>query len=309
MTKKVYFYPGKSSGNSVAVVRGVPIIRELKKMGFCDGEVISFGDIGRLRKVKNSIIIIMKQILQSNLLIDLLNNNNVLIYDICDQVSLRFNLLQERGFHRQWLKDYFNKFNGLICPNHYVVELIMGIGYCGNLTVIHHHCDEKFQWREHKKLCIGYIGLLGNSEFTDLVRNMDKDRIYNGHAAEVSNYSCHFSIRGSRTGVWPIFEGHGRKPMYWDALTKPNSKLATAVAVGANIITTMDQSVMELLPKNYPYLTGSSRKEVEETIHFVRKSFGGHEWKMGLKMIRSLKSELSLENIVQKYIVFLSNFA
>ena len=93
-----------------------------------------------------------------------------------------------------------------------------------------------------------------------------------------------------------------RKEGSYEFLYKPSTKVATASAIGANIITSRDSSVVELLGENYPYLTNTDFQSVIKTLDYAKKTFGKKVWKDALKTMKKVKKKTDINNVVKGYI-------
>jgi hypothetical protein len=82
------------------------------------------------------------------------------------------------------------------------------------------------------------------------------------------------------------------------ALLKPATKISTASAVGANVLTYRDPSAVELLGQDYPFYVDSDQNTA---IRMVRESFGGREWKRGREKMKEVRERTSLKAIAALY--------
>jgi hypothetical protein len=82
------------------------------------------------------------------------------------------------------------------------------------------------------------------------------------------------------------------------ALLKPATKVSTAAAVGANVLTYRDPSVLELLGPDYPFYVDG---EPMPAIRMARASFGGASWKKGREMMKAVKEKTSLAAVAALY--------
>lgn len=81
-------------------------------------------------------------------------------------------------------------------------------------------------------------------------------------------------------------------------LLKPATKVSTAAAVGANVLTYRDPSVVELLGPDYPFYVDG---EPMPAIRMARESFGGQAWKKGRDMMKAVKERTSRAAVAALY--------
>ena len=85
---------------------------------------------------------------------------------------------------------------------------------------------------------------------------------------------------------------------------KTTAKLATAIALGHNIITTYEESVQDILPPDYPFLLQSTDLgHVDDMFALVHRDFYSDKklWNQGLRILEEVKHKLSIEFIVEQY--------
>lgn len=87
-----------------------------------------------------------------------------------------------------------------------------------------------------------------------------------------------------------------------DSLRKPATKVSSAAAVGANIITRRTASALELLGEDYPFFADGT---LFDALYQARKAFGGEEWKRGLETMARVRERTSLGAVSDLYRVFL----
>ena len=88
-------------------------------------------------------------------------------------------------------------------------------------------------------------------------------------------------------------------------LYKPNCKVSTAAACAANLITTRDESAVELLGPDYPYYVASAEEaDVLAGIEKARATFGGPEWQAGLETMRAVREQTSIDRVIDDYLSF-----
>lgn len=82
------------------------------------------------------------------------------------------------------------------------------------------------------------------------------------------------------------------------AMLKPATKISTAAAVGANVLTYRDPSAVELLGPDYPFYVDI---DPMDAIRMVREAFGGRDWKLGREIMKEVKERTSLMAIAELY--------
>jgi hypothetical protein len=152
--------------------------------------------------------------------------------------------------------------------------------------VIYHQWDPRY--RPHavreRTLRVGYFGLARSFPLWGRVPGVDCfDADYFRHALD---YNCHFSTREP-----------GR-----DALYKPNCKISTAAACDAGLVTTPDESSIELLGADYPYYTASDAAAIANALGRARETFEGPAWRDARDRLQRVKARTSLPSIRDDYV-------
>ena len=183
------------------------------------------------------------------------------------------------------------------------------------IFVIPHHWDSRFEWFPkgfyNKKPYFYYLG-------TDSSEGHKNQNCL--HVEQLLNEGL---LDDWRTGSWPEqvkdYDFIKRKPIFfdkpingvqisvrkansWEYCMKPNTKLAASAAMDSLLITTNDWSVQDLLPQDYPYiLKDHDYDSVVNMIQKVKDTFDKEEGHKARKIMKQLKKELSIDNIIQKY--------
>ena len=213
--------------------------------------------------------------------------------------------LNNENYDAPNLTPYLNYIDGFIVNNKYAKEKYEK-QYNKFCHIIRHHWDPRIKnfknynmnedLRNLKKVNIllnGYVGHknknclylkeLSDSKIVDHCG--DFKHLYDKH----KNYNCHISIR---------------EPNSWEYLNKPSIKLFGAAALNCNIITTDDIGVREILHPDYPYLLRDvSYENVLKMIKYVNDTYNTDVWFKGLDMLKEIKHETSIENIVKNYYI------
>jgi hypothetical protein len=89
---------------------------------------------------------------------------------------------------------------------------------------------------------------------------------------------------------------------------KPNTKVSTAAACGAALVTTRDDCALEMLGDDYPYFTrDASRDAMLEALDHARRTIGGEPWRVALSKLARVKELTRPERITQLYVDYLSS--
>ncbi len=99
------------------------------------------------------------------------------------------------------------------------------------------------------------------------------------------DFNCHLSVRQP-----------GREFLY-----KPNLKVSTAAVCEAVLITTRDESAVELLGEDYPFYCGTTREEIRAAIAHAREVFGQAPWQEALRRLRRVKELTTLDRVLDQY--------
>lgn len=227
--------------------------------------------LGSIGDTKDDVVIIKQA--KSSLVKEAKYRGCRIIYDVLDWLCYA-----SRSSSR--MQDWYELVDVVIIPNR-----ACEIGYRklfpnAKFALIPHQWDYRITgYAQQDRFVPGYIGKAFNchekldvdyvTEFDDMVESM-------------ANYNCHLSM------VAP--------DLLWR--WKPATKIASASAVGANILAMPDPSARELLPDDYPYWIGESP---HEALEYARGTFGTSTWKRGLEMMAAVRERTSLESIAALY--------
>jgi hypothetical protein len=183
----------------------------------------------------------------------------------------------KRHLKNRWLYD------ALIFKN---ARQLQDFGRRGSLDrVIYHQWDPRY--RRHQatddRLRLAYLGTPRSLALWERIPEVSFiDAPWFTAAVE---FNCHLSIREA-----------GR-----DALYKPNCKVSTAAACGANLITTADVSTVELLGADYPFYCTADLESISATIERTQQAFGGPVWELGLRRMQRVREVTRLDGVLDGY--------
>ena len=246
------------------------------------------------------------------------NKNIIHIYDIIDNYIYNFDYINNILNH--------NLIHGIIVNNNFMRnEIKKNINYTGRIFIIYHHCDNDYnsiKLINQEELSFGYMGSIKSLKHTDnflyfnelskiypikfidtedwieytkeiknnLFENIlsyankyDKNNIY-------LNFNCHISIRKNNT----------RESLY-----KTTAKIATAAFFNHNIITTLEESVKDILPLDYPFILQDTNYDtIINMFNIIITDYNSNKilWNKGLKIMEDVKKKLNLNNVINGYI-------
>ncbi len=264
---------------------------------------------------KNALFIWIKTI--NKQIYDLIPKNNIHVLDMVDNYILQ--------------KDYINEIinnniiNGIIVNNNFTKnEIKNNSKFKGDVFVLYHHYDpalEEVNLIEQDELKFGFMGSLPSLKFTDnflhykeLVKqfkiemfntedlNYYTEQYHNDPDFYIQsieqkdfstnftiNFNCHISIRIIDSDTYKY---------------KTTAKIATAAALGHNIITTYEESVKDIIPIDYPFLLFDDNVDsVKNLLNTIILDYNQDKilWNKGLEIMKTVKSRLSINNIVKDY--------
>ena len=282
--KKIIFLIEKNSRESLSVhlamTKGFYPSGALRKKG-----IVSEFHVNKLPKnIENTMIVFIKCFPYSEVT-RALRNNCIIVYEIMD-------------IAKPFLWEIEGKIpDAIIFPNKRMKEDFKDvITKTIKSFVIYHHWDPRLDVKKQKnkkKLSLAYFGTRPEknaiyykelsvpvfTSFLDHIKHKDK-------------FNCLYSMR---------------KEGSYEFLYKPSTKVATAAAIGANIITSKEPSAVELLGKDYPYLTDTDFESVKKTIEYAKETFGKKVWSDALKTMKEVKKRTDINNIVDGYIKIAEN--
>jgi hypothetical protein len=224
-----------------------------------------------LKDVRDSILVFVKTSKLPDLLLARRRGNRTLL-DVQDTVVFK------RGIKNRWLYD------GLIFKNE---RQLRDFGDRRRLCrVIYHQWDPRYVGNRigDREFRIAYLGLSRSLSLWGALPGVD---YFDGdYFRRALDYNCHLSVRDP-----------GKEFLY-----KPNCKVVTAAACDANLVSTRDESTVELLGADYPYYADPTVESLAGAVDKARSTFRGPEWKRGLEVMKALKERTRIERIVDDYL-------
>lgn len=201
---------------------------------------------------------------------------NLTVLDVHDTLCFK------RRLKNRWLYD------GLIFKNRRQLE-----DYGDRrrwAEVIYHQADERYgphrAGEEELRVC--YLGeprslrLWGRLPGVECVSMPDWFRL-------APSFNCHLSVREPRR----------------EFLYKPGAKVSTAAICRAVLVTTRDESAVEMLGPDYPYYTASAeRQAIEAALQRARSTIGGPEWRAARARLDQVLERTRLGRILDDYVGF-----
>ena len=145
--------------------------------------------------------------------------------------------------------------------------------------VIPHQWDARISGEaEHDEFRPGYIGRRFNFPVTASIPQVNAPEQMILCAPW---FNCHVQVRERTDLGWTL---------------KPATKVATAAAVGAPIITTSDPSSLELLGKDYPLFIDTPQR-LDVALEYCRDKFGGEMWQQARDIMSDVRKRTSVPAI------------
>ena len=183
------------------------------------------------------------------------------------------------------------------------------------IFVIPHHWDSRFEWFPK--------GFYQENPYFYYLGTDSSEGYKNQNCLHLEQLLNEGLLNDWRTGSWPEqvkdYDFIKRKPIFydkpingvqisirktnsWEYCMKPNTKLAASAAMGSLLITTNDWSIQDLLPQDYPYiLENYDYNSVVQMIQKVKDTFNKEEGHKAKEIMKEMKKEFSIDNIINKY--------
>lgn len=250
-----------------STVMGADQIAAALRAAGADARSLPAADIGGIR---DAILVFIK----TSKLPDLWaahRRRNLLVLDLQDTVCFKRRIKNRRLF------------DGLIFKNRRQLADFGDRRRVG--AVIWHQWDPRYQRHRagESELRPAYLGLERSLAIYGQIPGVP---CVNGNYFERAlEFNCHVSIRESRR----------------DWLYKPGTKIATAAGCGAGLITTRDESALEMLGEDYPFYSEPTLVGVVEAVEIARAALGGPEWRAARETLEVLRERTRVERIAQDY--------
>jgi hypothetical protein len=234
--------------------------------------------VRELANVERGILIFIKTSRLDHLLLARARGNR-LVLDVQDTVVFK------RRIKNLWLYD------ALILKNR---RQLADFGRPGRADcLIYHQWDPRYSVHQapRDRLALGYLGLSRSLALWGSLPGVEY--VDNGYFEAAKRFNCHLSVRES-----------GREFLY-----KPNCKVSTAAACDANLITTRDESTVELLGEDYPFYCEPERGSILAAIERAHSAFGSPEWQRGLARMRQVRERTSIDSVLDGYEILLRRLA
>jgi hypothetical protein len=234
--------------------------------------------VGELASVERGVLVFIKTSRLDHLLLAR-SRGNRLVLDVQDTVCFK------RRIKNRWLYD------ALILKSR---RQLADFGRRdGADCVIYHQWDPRYSVNAapRDRLALAYLGLSRSLALWGRLPGVEY--IDGGYFEAAKRFNCHLSIREP-----------GRELLY-----KPNCKVSTAAACEANLITTRDESTVELLGDDYPFYCEPERSSILAAIDKARSLFGSAEWHRGLERMREVRERTRLDRVLDDYETLLGRLA
>lgn len=217
------------------------------------------------------------------------NNNNILIRDLID---CNYNIILKKKFFYDIYLTCNNSYKKFL-ENKLINKAIYNIP---------HHLDSRLNNIDKKKIQQIKLIYIGASTYRNetncyFISKLIKD--YNlhyikwnaqknivNHINEISKFNVHVDIRNEKDINYKV---------------KPGTKAAIASAFNSVIITTKHPGAYELLGPDYPYYCDCNYNSVKNTVNIVKETFNKKEWYSALNILKNVKKEVDINNIIKYY--------
>ena len=227
--------------------------------------------VAAIGSVRDSILVFIK----TSKLPDLWSarrRGNRLVLDVHDTVCFK------RRIKNRWLYD------GLIFKNQRQLADFGDRRRVG--VVIYHQWDPRYERHRagQSELRTAYLGLERSLRIYGQIPGVAF--VSDDYFRRALDFNCHLSLRETKR----------------DFLYKPGTKVSTAAACGAVLLTSRDESACEMLGADYPFYCEPTLGGVAEAMARAKDGIGGAEWKAALEILEGVREKTSMERIVEKYV-------
>jgi len=282
--KPVYFF-GRYRFSSFKL-GGIYLIEALKKSGITAASGKGYNST----RIKNAVLVTVKQNYLGNL-VPLKNNNNRIIVDVRD------NYLRKDGvFH----PDFFGRdlADVIIFSNRALLNRFLSIGpTTSRCRVLYGYADpairtffSRYGYRKLTRLHCCYFGYHHNLDTDRLGRRPDLTQIpltehnFNRCLKKLRDYNMHVDVNPDP-----------------DACRyKPLTKVLIAAQCRANIIIRKSPRVLELLPADYPFFIENGN--IETVFETAQSLAGTPAWEETLTVMDHIREKYAFENHLAEFI-------
>lgn len=249
-------------------------------------------------------------------IIKIIDSSNIHVYDIVDNYLfdedkihfiLNQNIIQGIIVNNLYMKIYFKKntkfigkifviyhhYDPIFITNKLINQEVLTFGFMGSLASLSHTENCLYYKELSKEFNIEFLNTEDSKYYTNEIKTNSKIN-FSFTTTDLSDliikFNCHLSIRPINTNT---------------SRFKTTAKIATASIFNHNIITTYEEAVKDILPKDYPFiLYDDSIDSVKNMFYKVIKDFNTDKelWNKGLEIMKNLKEKLNIETIKKNYI-------
>lgn len=172
----------------------------------------------------------------------------------------------------------------LVVPNKACAGTYRGLFPNADFLIVPHQWDDRITGQcEHDAFRAAYIGRKFN-----LTEHLAVDMVTDeaDQLAALPRYNCHVSHRSWDAAVW----------------RKPATKVASAAAVGAVVVTTPDMSSKYLLGEEYPFYAPGT---LFDGLYRAKKAFGTQQWAEAREIMAGVRERTSLAAVADLYRVLM----
>ena len=200
------------------------------------------------------------------------------------------------------------RYHAVIVNNSYRKQYFQDtLEYKGKIKVLLHHSDPRWHRTKTKttssSLQFGFIGTQAamNSAGGNFLHNAELREHFPISIIDTENKKIPSEVKFE-------MDISIRSPDEPVSKFKTSAKVATAAALGHNIVTTWEEATKDCLPPDYPFaLNDSSIENVTKMFELAVEDYEGDQvlWKKGLEIMKEVNEKLSLVNLASEYEAFL----
>jgi hypothetical protein len=211
-------------------------------------------------------------------------------------------------FDRKRIHETLEEYDAIVVNSSYMKRHFRNeLKYEGAIKVLLHHSDPRWHAAETTEasssaLRFGYAGSLPS---------LRRDRNFVHRAELQKKYPIELvdTDQGTIPPTVSFDMDLSLRPLDEDvAKFKTSAKVATAAALGHNIVTTWEEATKDCLPAEYPFaLNDTSYEAVTNMFELAARDYEGDRtlWKRGLEMMKEVNERLSVDALALEYEGFL----